>query len=143
LLEEAARLKAKLQARGCEVFEISAATGEGVQPMLWRVMTLIKEARAQLPHVEVPPNVNVTRVERERPLSVREIARYADGMSEWEVEGGPLERLMQRFDMENTEAVLYVHRILERSGALEDLRKAGVKEGDLVHAGSVAFAFEE
>ncbi len=143
LLEEAARLKAKLQARGCEVFEISAATGEGVQAMLWRVMTLIKEARAQLPHVEAPPNVNVTRVERERPLSVREIARYADGMSEWEVEGGPLERLMQRFDMENTEAVLYVHRILERSGALEDLRKAGVKEGDLVHAGSVAFAFEE
>jgi GTP-binding protein len=143
-LQEHVRVfRERLVARGCDVFEISAATGEGVQPMLWRVMHLIKEARAALPVVEVQPDVRVTRVAPDQPLSIKEIARYADGTSEWEVEGGAIDRALERFDMENYEAVLYVHRIFERTGVLEQMRAAGVKVGDLVHAGKVAFAFEE
>jgi Obg family GTPase CgtA-like protein len=45
--------------------------------------------------------------------------------------------------MENPEAVLHVHRQLERSGALEELQRGGVKVGDLVHVGEIAFEFEE
>ena len=63
--------------------------------------------------------------------------------SEWEVSGGVLETLISRFDMENPEAVLHVHRRLEQAGTLDELRRRGVKEGDLVHVGEIAFAFEE
>jgi Obg family GTPase CgtA-like protein len=45
--------------------------------------------------------------------------------------------------MDNTDAVLYVHSFLEKHGVLAQLRAAGVKHGDLVHAGTIAFAFEE
>ena len=64
-------------------------------------------------------------------------------MSEWDVLGGPLERLAGRFDLSKSEARLYVHRALERSGMLEQLRQAGVKHGDLVHVGELAFEFDE
>ncbi|MBV9866393.1 MAG: GTPase ObgE [Abitibacteriaceae bacterium] len=142
-LQEITHLKQRLQARGCEVFEISAATSEGLQPLLWRVWELVKEARESLEHEEVPPPVEVTRVSVDKPFVIKEIARYADGMSEWEVEGGSLQRLVERFDMENYEAVLHLHRLLERQGVLNQLKETGVRHGDLVHVGKVAFAFEE
>ena len=135
--------KAKLEARGCEVYTISAATNEGIQPMLWRVMELVKEAFAAQPKVEVPEEIKLTRVAPDKPFVIREIARYADGTSEWETSGGLLERSLNRFDTENTEAVLYLHRLFERQGVLNQLREAGVKHGDLVHVGNIAFAFED
>jgi GTP-binding protein len=135
--------KAKSIARGCEVFLISAASGEGLQPLLWRIMELVFEARKQMNAETAPPEVEVTRVLPQQPLCIKEIARYADGMSEWEVSGGEISNLVARFDMENPEAVLHVHRQLERSGALEELQRAGVKAGDLVHVGEIAFEFEE
>jgi GTP-binding protein len=142
-LAEVDKIKAKLAARGCETYEISAATGEGLQPLLWRVATIVKGSREATEPIEALEVISLSRVEPDKPFAVKEIARYADGMSEWEAEGGALERLLERFDMENHEAVLYVHRLLERQGVLEQLRAAGVKEGDLVHVGKITFAFEE
>ena len=141
--QEVAAFKAKIEARGCEVFEISAATNGGLEPLMWRVMELVKETRASQPKVQAPPEEALTRVVQDKPFKIRESARFADGMSEWEAEGGMLERLMSRFDMTSQEAVLYVHRALERHGVIEEMKAAGVKEGDLVHVGDVAFEFEE
>lgn len=135
-------LKAKLEARGCETFPISAATGEGLQPLQWRAMELVRIERENRVEEGLAPIV-VTKAEFDKPLEVRESARYADGMSEWEVSGGPMERLTGRFDMGNSEAVMYLHRILERGGVLEELRKKDVKIGDLVHVGDLTFEFEE
>jgi GTPase len=140
LVEE---FKNRLVSRGCDVFEISAATGEGVLPLQWRVMELVKEAREQQTYEDVPQPVKLTRVAPEKPFTVKEIARYADGTSEWEAEGGALERALERFDVENHDAVLHIHRILERSGVIEQMKAAGVKVGDLVHVGKIAFGFEE
>lgn len=142
-LEKVAQFKSKLQSRGCDVFEISAATGDNVQPLCWRVLELVKEARAQQPTIEVPEVTKLTRVVADKPFEVKEIARYANGMSEWEASGGLLERSLERFDVENHEAVLYLHRLFERNGVLSQLREKGVKHGDLVHVGNIAFGFED
>lgn len=133
----------KLQARGCEVWEISAATSDNVTPILWRTLELVKEARAAAEVPPMPEEITLTRVTPDKPFTVSEIARYADGTSEWEAEGGLLERQLERFDMDNSEAVLYVHRMLEKHGVLEQLKQAGVKHGDLIHVGTIAFVFEE
>ncbi len=133
----------KLLARGCEIFEISAATGEGVPPLLERVWQLVEKARAEREELDQLPPVQVTRVPVDKPFSIRESARFADGLSEWEAEGGMLERLLTRFDLENHEAVLHVHRLLERHGVIEQLKEAGVKPGDTIHVGEMSFEFEE
>lgn len=136
-------LRAKLTARGCEFYEISAATVEGLDPMLWRANEYVLIEREKRAAEPAPPPISLTRVHVDKPLKITELARYADGMSEWEVTGGALERLTGRFDMNNQEARLYIHHGLERSGVLEQLRKNGVKYGDLVHVGDLAFEFEE
>ncbi len=140
---EVEKVIAKLLARGCEIFEISAATGEGVPALLERVWVLVEEARALRAAQDLLPPVQVTRVAVDKPFSIKESARFADGMSEWEAEGGMLERLLTRFDLENHEAVLHVHRLLERHGVIEQLKEAGVKPGDSVHVGEMSFEFEE
>ncbi|HEX8551887.1 MAG TPA: GTPase ObgE [Abditibacteriaceae bacterium] len=135
--------RAKLVARGCEVFEISAATGENVEALSWRVFHLIKEARESMQHPELVAETKVTRLAVDAPFEIKEIARYADGMSEWEAKGGLLDRLLSRFDVSNYEAIMYIHSALQKHGVLEQMKNAGVKPGDLVHAGETAFTFEE
>jgi len=103
---------------------------------------VLVEAEKRAAEVAAAPVV-VTRTPIDKPVDIVEIARFADGMSEWEVSGGPIERLTERFDVTNHEALLYIHRVLERSGVLEQLRTHGVKYGDLVHVGELAFEFEE
>ena len=140
---EVEEVQRRIEALGAEVFAISAATGEGLDALVWRAWDFVEiEIKRRMEEPQMAPVV-VTRVETDAPLHIKESARYADGVSEWEVEGGPLTRLTGRFDMKNNEALLYMHRILERSGVLEELRKHGVKYGDLVHIGDLAFEFEE
>ncbi len=139
----AAEVKARLESHGFDVFPLSAATGEGIEPMLWRVWDFVREEVERRQREPQVAPVVVTQAETDPPIRVKESARFADGVSEWEVAGGPLERLTGRFDMGNPEALLYMHRILERSGVLEELRKSGVKYGDTVHVGDLTFEFDE
>jgi Obg family GTPase CgtA-like protein len=110
-------------------------------------MELVTEAREQAiaaaKEIAEDQSMHLTRVLPEAPLVIKEIAQYTDDTSEWEVSGGQLEKMVARFDMDNHEAMLYVHNYLERNGTLEQMKQAGIKVGDLVHIGDVAFAFEE
>ena len=136
-------LRTKLKERGCEVFEISAATLENLDAMLWRANEYVLEERTKRAAEPAPPPMSVVRAFADKPLEIVEIARYADGMSEWEVSGGALERLAGRFDLNNAEAIHYVHNLLDKSGVLAQLSKEGVKVGDLVHVGKHAFNYAE
>lgn len=135
-------LEAKLKARGCEVFRISAATGEGIEPLLWRAAHLLQEER-EIIAANPAPSPALTYVRPQKPLKAEQICEYEDGMSEWEVEGGALENLVQRFDISNRDAALYVHQMMERQGIIEELKGFGIKAGDLLHMGDAAFVFEE
>ena len=128
---------------GAALCDAHAMAARLIPPLVLLLTAAPALAAGTAPVPEAPAEMKLTRVVPDRPFVVKEIARYADGTSEWEAEGGLLERQLARFDMENTEAVLYVHNFLEKHGVLPQLRAAGVKHGDLVHAGDIAFAFEE
>jgi GTP-binding protein len=136
-------LEARFRARGCEVWKLSAATQSGLEPMLWRAMQYVEIERERAAKEEKEAPVVVTKMVVDKPIEIKEIARFADGMSEWEITGGPLERLLGRFDMKNSEAMMYVHRTLERNGVLTQMSNAGVKYGDLIHVGELAFEWKE
>jgi Obg family GTPase CgtA-like protein len=59
------------------------------------------------------------------------------------VEGGALSNLVRRFDISNRDAALFVHQQMERQGIIEELKRFGIKAGDLLHMGDAAFVFEE
>jgi GTP-binding protein len=54
--------------------------------------------------------------------------------------GPAIERLIERFDLENVEAVSYVETRLRRLGVLGALRAKGFEPGDEVRIGDAGFA---
>lgn len=131
----------ELRSRGLEVFEISAASGEGLRELTFAMARIVEAARAAKPTVEA------TRIVL-RPPS-------ADGADEftvtqtgegWRVRGEKPERWVRQTDFSNDEAVGFLADRLNRLGVETRLLEMGAEEGDAVLIGhpdnSVVFDFK-
>ena len=109
---------------------ISAATGEGVQPMLVRVQQLL----AELPVAEAEPSdlVEIAPAPDRRAFRVDALE---DGV--WLIEGTEIEKVAKMTNWEYYEAALRFQRILTALGITDALREAGVEDGDFVRIGDV------
>ncbi len=117
---------------------LSAVTGDGLQPFLWRLVELVEQAR------EVERSDDVDReqfvIHRPEPVGVA-ISREDDGS--WRVSGRAAERAVALSDMSDPGALDYARRRLERLGVNRALRRAGVGDGEIVRIGDFAFDYEE
>ncbi|MDD2486364.1 MAG: GTPase ObgE [bacterium] len=130
--------KRGLEAKGWEVWPISAATGEGIEALIYRVADLLDDLDAAVePELAVEDEVRVI-----TPLaqSSFDIERLKDGT--FVVSGEKIERLAVMTDMENDEAVDRFQRILIKMGIIAALEKLGVQEGDDIRIGNVEFTYE-
>ncbi len=125
-------VKPELEARGLAVFEISAATHEGLRELGFAMAGLVASARENAPE---PENVRVVI----RPAPVREtgfeIGRTADGA--YLISGEKPLRWVAQTDFTNDEAVGYLADRLARLGVEEALAKAGAEPGDTVLIGDL------
>lgn len=119
------------------IFPISALTGEGLQPLLWRVKELLDETPA-IPWQPPAEAVKVTRVREEAPFV---IARDERGV--WQVGGMRVEKLVRMTDLDNEDAVLRMQRIFVQMGLEEALLEAGVQPGDSVCIAGNEFEYTE
>ena len=109
-----------------EVFPISALNGQGVQPLLWRVLQLLQQT---------PPPPVETAADPVRHTVVREEEAFLihkDEYGVWQVTGQRIEKLVAMTDLANDDAVLRMQRIFVKLGLEDALRQAGVGEGDSV-----------
>lgn len=120
-----------------EIFPISALTGEGVEPLLWRVKQLVDET-PQLPIQQPVEEVRHTVVRAEEPF---EIVRDEFGV--WQVGGKRVEKLVMMTDLANDDAVLRMQRIFIKMGLEEALLEAGVQPGDSVNIAGNEFEYVE
>ena len=111
---------------------LSAATGEGVRPVVGRLAELVTKARAEeaapeayAVHTPVPEGVRVER----------------DGRG-FVVVGREAERAVALSDLTNAGALAYAHDRLRRLGVLKALARAGAQPGDQVRIGDLAFDYE-
>lgn len=121
------------QASGNEVFPISAATHSGLEPLLYRMKEALDLALAQPEPVFSP----VLKPKADDQWVVRRVNR------DFVVTGARIERTVAMTPLGNHEALRHLHRRLDRIGLLDDLRKAGVQNGDTVRIGSWEFEFAE
>jgi GTP-binding protein len=120
-----------------QVWPISALTGEGLQPMLWRVYELLQTAPLleQAPAVE---EVRHTVVRAEAPFIIER-----DAADIWQVTGQRVERLVAMTDLNNDDAVLRMQRIFIKMGLEDALVEAGVAPGDTVEIAGSQFEYAE
>ncbi len=123
--------------RGYQVFPISGATRDGLEPLLQAAMQAIERFQPE----EVPVVEETERVYRAEDPRAFEIQRDHRGI--WNVYGRDIERLVAMTPWQNEEAVVRFQRIFRRSGIENTLRKAGARGGDTVEIRGVQFEMEE
>lgn len=129
------KIRADLESRGLEVFEISALTGEGIQPLLFKIAARLDELPREAISVE-EKIVHFTVEPEEKSWEARKI-----GEREYIVEGRPVEVLVLRTQLDNEEAVRRMHRRLDKMGVISRLKSLGAKHGDTVRIHGLEFDF--
>lgn len=129
-------LSAAFDEMGYESFAIAAATGEGVDPLLYRLSDVVREGARLRKDVEVvqadtitiKPDPNSFTVERKRKT--------------FYVIGETVERLAIMTDFESDEALYRLQRRLRQMGVVSALGRAGVQDGGKVRIGQVEFTWD-
>jgi len=123
-------VKPDLEARGLPVYEVSAATTEGLREFRYAMARLVAQARAARPE-PAPARVVI------RPAAVSEpgfeVVRMPDGA--YLIRGEKPVRWVRQTDFGNDEAIGYLADRLARLGVEDALAKAGAEPGDTVLIG--------
>ncbi len=119
-----------LEERGYLVFEISAATHEGLRPLSFAMAEKVLQARIAAIPDEAPRIIITPRSVNDRGFTV---THEADG---YRVRGERPERWVRQTDFSNDEAVGYLSDRLARLGVEEQLVKQGAAAGCTVMIGS-------
>ncbi len=118
-----------------QIFPVSAVTGSGLEPLVFRVAALL---------AELPPETLVM-PEETAPVVHQAEPRFTVFRQEgiFHVKGKEIERHVAMTDMDNEEAVERLQWIIKRMGIEEDLKAEGIKEGDTVKIGNFEFEYAE
>ena len=111
-----------------DVFAISAATGDQVQPLVQRMAERLRELPS--PFADIPQSNEVLRwPEPEVDPNAFTIEREGDA---YRVRGKKIETLVSMLNFAQPESLDRLQRVLEASGITQALIDAGVGEGDTV-----------
>ena len=129
-------IESALKAEGREVFPVSAATGEGLQPLVRRIAEML----ATLPKEDmtVAPVIPTVADDDSPDFTIRR-----DDSGAFIVEGKNIERLVAMTRFHDEESLRRFQNILRRNGIDEALRNRGIKDGDTVRIREMEFEFSE
>jgi GTP-binding protein len=119
-------VKPDFEERGYQVFEISAATGEGLRQLGFAMAALVAEDRAARPPEKPAERVRVKVAVKATDEPGFEVIRMGDSFF---IQGEKPRRWVQQTDFSNDEAVGYLADRLARLGVEEALAAAGAEPG--------------
>ncbi len=128
--------KKELEDRGYKVFEISAATGKGVEELMKYTFTQL----TKLPPIQI--------YEPEMDIAEDMFEETAGGGFEISIEGGVyvvsgswIEAVGGSVNFSDEESLQFFQRALKNRGVIDALVDAGIKEGETVRIGDLEFDF--
>ena len=119
------------------VYSTSAATGEGLDRLRDAIFARVPADEPEPGAGELPAT---HRVYRPGEGDSYRVDRVAPGL--FRVEGGRIDRLIARHDVENDEALRYVEERLRALGVIKSLRAAGFEPGDDVEIAGIVFELD-
>ncbi|GFR36286.1 GTPase ObgE [Thermobrachium celere] len=131
--ENVKRLREELSKHGIEVFEVSAATNKGLKEVMFYVSNMLDNIVEEKEDYEVY-------VPEEKRFTYT-IRRDDDGA--YVIEGSFVDRLLLSVNIYDSESLKYFHKVLEKRGIIEELKKMGIQDGDLVRMNDFEFEFVE
>jgi len=127
---------AEMNHRGYEVFPISAAIADGTQE-------LINAAAAKL--VTLPKTILLKEAKQETIYRFEAEALFTVAAAEnvYTVTGTWINNIVESTNFEDPDSLQYFQRIIRKKGVIDALKKAGIKEGNLVRMYSLEFEYIE
>ena len=129
------RLRAHVEAKGYEMYEISAGTTQGTR----RLMQVVAEKLRTLPPVTI--------YEPEYVVPVVESGDYGEFDIQhegnvWVVSGMWIERMVGNINFDDYESRNYFDQVLRRSGLFKKLEEMGIQDGDVVSIDDLEFEYQ-
>lgn len=127
------------EAMGIPVFEISAATGEGIKELLYAV----NDALLEMPkdtfvfEQEFDPETELSGEEGEAPYTIT----YNAKANEYVVEGPKIEKMLTFTNLESEKGFAFFQNFMKENLILEELKKKGIQEGDTVRLYGHSFEY--
>jgi GTP-binding protein len=135
--------------RATPVIATSSATGAGLQELAGVLLRMVPvEAH---PSAEVPTRSIAGSLAEPEQLAEHMVFRPAErsgfsvervGEHAFAVRGVAVERLLQRFDVDNDDAMAYVEGRLQRLGVIRALEAQGFQAGDELRIGDLALELD-
>ena len=120
-----------------KIFKISAVTGEGIEDLMNYVSSILKTL----------PKENIVEFsDKEKIYTLKEdkntfTVTREKGM--FVVKGEKVDRIIRRVNIEDYESLFYLHRKLDEIGLNKELKRQGIKEGDIVKIGDYEMEWED
>ncbi|MBQ8797094.1 MAG: GTPase ObgE [Oscillospiraceae bacterium] len=129
------RLRAHVEEAGCELYEISAGTTQGIR----NLMRVVAEKLRTLPPVTVYEPEYVEVIETVGDPSDFEIEHLG---STWVIGGEWLERLIGNINFNDYESRNYFDQQLRKCGLFQRLEEMGIQDGDMVSIYDLEFEYQ-
>ena len=129
------KLRAHVESKGYELFEISAAAHQGVRELVKRAA----QELAQLPAVVV---YEPTYVERPPEVDTSDEVNIQQFDETWVVEAPWLQRLIANVNFSDFESRNWFDRMLRQSGLFDKLEQMGIHDGDIVSMYDLEFEYQ-
>ena len=130
------RLRAVVEAAGCEFYEISAGTTQGTK----NLMRVVAQRLSTLPPVTIYEPEYVELVEEVADPNALEIDHYGNT---WLVTGTWLERLVENINFDDYESRNYFDLQLRKCGLFTRLEEMGIQDGDTVDIYNFEFEYQK
>lgn len=127
-------LRVRFEALDVPLFPISAATGQGLDPLQHAMVDALETTKPPADEEVLLPAL------RARDDGSWDVTETEEGFV---VSGKRILRLVEMTDLKSDDAVRFLHRRLERIGVIDKIRDLGANEGDTVIVGEVVFAFTD
>ena len=130
------RLRAVVEAAGCELYEISAGTTQGTK----NLMRVVAQRLSTLPPVTIYEPEYVEAAPVVADPNALEIDHYGNT---WLVTGLWLERLVENINFDDYESRNYFDLQLRKCGLFTRLEEMGIQDGDTVDIYNFEFEYQK
>ncbi len=140
---EVARKEWEERLDGTPVIVTSSATGDGLETLKAELFRHIElETPVDLGSSHQSSDDNLAEYKVFKPAAGRGYAIERVGDSAFKISGRRVENLVERFDVDNDDALAYIELTLRKIGVIAELQEAGFTAGDEVTIGDVIFELD-
>jgi GTP-binding protein len=129
------KIREALESQGYEIFKISAATKQGIAPLLDKAFNLLEQYKDVEEPVEEIEDLLYSKDTGQRTFNVR---RENEAFI---VEGDFVEYLLASVNLDDSDSVKYFQKVLRKRGIVDELKRLGVQDGDTVKMYELEFEY--